>query len=200
MLQEGKRTITIILDCNHPSLSKTQIKDKLGDADAPLFKILLSGEKEWIPVAYTLEIPDSNQIPNYPIPQGQIQFQLQIVLDSEMPGVTFFDAEKLKEKLNVAGTDPVVRIEINTELEYPLAPNNQNTEICSLKRKDRSVGDGVISPYDVFQQLQLVNAQIDVTVCGVKNLIVQNDEGALDINSQIFPFGFYVLKYRALTR
>ncbi len=189
LLQEGKRTITIILDCNHPFLLKDQIENKLKTSPAPIFKIWLSGEKEWIPVTPKVTIPESNQIPNYPSPQGQIQFQVEIVLDIEDPGITFFDSEKLKEKLNVKTSNPVVKIELNEEASILYGANDNTSDGCCLKKKKNGDDKIKASPYTILQELQLVDAQIDVVVCGVKNLIVQNDEGALDINSQIFPFG-----------
>src|SRR5690606_37001398 len=60
---------------------------------------------------------------------------------------------------------------------------------CCLSKAKLEKPNIAISPYHFLQKLKLVDAFIDVTVCGVKNLIVQNDENLQDVNKPIYPFG-----------
>jgi len=43
--------------------------------------------------------------------------------------------------------------------------------------------------YDLMQFFQLKSIEVEVTVIGVKNLIISNDDGPLDASKAFFPFG-----------
>ncbi|MCX2680325.1 hypothetical protein OOZ15_10270 [Galbibacter sp. EGI 63066] len=162
--------------------------------DMPLFKVRFSGEEEWI--EGTPEI----KINNPPFAElsspGEIQFELNITLEADKPAVTFFNEEVLKEKIDLKENFPVVKIELNKDLKIDLTQEDEGTETdedseekCCLKKRREENNLSNISPYHFLQQLKLVNAKIDVNVCGVKNLIVQNDENLQDVNKPIYPFG-----------
>ncbi len=157
------------------------------EEDNALFKIWFSGEKEWISA-----IPEVVKIHKPPTeglaPLGEIQFELLISLPPEAPAIVFYNEENLKEHFDLKDNFPVVKIEVNETLKINCGDSSGGTDPCCLKKQNVG-GNLLVSPYHFLKHLQLVNAQIDVEVCGVKNLIVQNDEGTLDINSQIFPFG-----------
>ncbi|GAA4272692.1 hypothetical protein U6A24_08055 [Aquimarina gracilis] len=158
------------------------------EIETPLFKVWLSGEKEWIPRIPKVK-KNKPQLSTDNVLDWQVQFELDILLSPDDPAVTFYDEEKLKEKLDLKKNLPVLKIEINEEAGILCDPVDDPTNGCYLKHpRDTSV-DLRASAYEILRKLKLVNAEIDVKVCGVKQLIVQNDEGALDINSQMFPFG-----------
>ncbi|MCB0628414.1 MAG: hypothetical protein R2824_18850 [Saprospiraceae bacterium] len=47
----------------------------------------------------------------------------------------------------------------------------------------------IYSIYNDLRCLKITDIQIDVTVCGVRNLVIQDDEDVLDANKPFFPFG-----------
>ncbi|TPN83947.1 hypothetical protein [Aquimarina algicola] len=182
LLQEGERSINIVLDCYHPEKPSTEVIAKFGNDVSSFFKVWLSGADEWIEVLPKVTTPDLDT------DQNKIQFLFEITLSLDMPPVTFYDEEKLKEKINVRQNFPVVKIELNDAVEIDGNFSTNSDPYCFLKREN-SHQNIAISPYDVLQGLQLTDAKITVNVCGVKNIIAHNDDGALDPNSQMFPFG-----------
>ncbi|MBY5956706.1 hypothetical protein KUV50_01070 [Membranicola marinus] len=151
--------------------------------DQPLFKVSLSGEKGWIMVRPKIKILKD------PPTGADIQIEIIFQLAADVPAVVSYNEENLKEKLDLKDTIPAVKIELNENLKVSCPAGDRDEEKCCLKHKPEPSGDIFISPYHFLRKLQITNARIDVDVCGVKNLIVQNDAGTLDINSQIYPFG-----------
>lgn len=157
--------------------------------DNSLFNLWFSGEEEWIPATPTVHIH------NPPVvildPAGQIQFELKITLNPEDPAVVFYDEDVLKENLDLKDRFPLVKIELNEDVKINCEPDPNDEEVednCCLKKRF-SGQDLWISPYHFLKKLQLVNAEISVEVCGVKNLIVQNEENIQDVSKIMFPFG-----------
>ncbi len=169
-----------------------------------LFTISFSGEKEWV-------IPKSDNIESVQInlpaftelsTEGDIQFMFRITLDDNDPKVVFFNEEKLKEKIKLKIPFPLVKIELNPKVKKKLhvftcdqitggpviSKKNDRIECC-LKKDENPFEEQEISPYNFLKGLVLTDAKIDVEVCGVKNLIVQNDENLQDVNKPMFPFG-----------
>lgn len=168
-------------DClnNLESASKT--------IDHPLFRVALSGEKEWISAS-----PEINIIKNpvaAAVQLADLQFSIQFTLPPDTPAVVFYNEENLKEKLDLKKSFPVVKIELNEDLKIPCPTGDRADEKCCLKNEPEPIGNLFISPYDLLQKLVLTDAKIEVTVCGVKDLIVQNDENLQDVNKPIMPFG-----------
>lgn len=165
-------------------LKSSELTEK--ETDYGLFKVWFSGEKEWIPVVPTVQIhlPPSTGL----VPPGQIQFELELELSAEDSAVVFYNEENLKEKFDLKDSFPLVKIELNEEVKINCGDTSDNDDPCCLKRRFDSQ-DLLISPYHFLKKLQLVNAEINVEVCGVKNLIVQNDENLQDVNKPIYPFG-----------
>ncbi len=167
-----------------------------------LFLMTFSGEKDWV-------IPKQEEIEDLVIDlppfsdlntSADLQFVFKLKLKKDDPKVVFFDEEKLKEKIDVNTPFPVVKIELNPaieKLENVLTcddiiggrPKNDDKKDCCLKREKKDVGEISISPYHFLQGIKLVDAKIKVHVCGLKNLIVQNDENLQDVNKPMFPFG-----------
>jgi len=168
-----------------------------------LFNIVFSGEEEWV-------VPKTEKIEELGInvvsleaseTEDEIQFVIEVELEDDDPMVVFFDEEKLGEKIELENPFPLVKIELNPDAKIienafdceRLDENGGNEtnieEKCCLKNRKPPNSEIHISPYDCLKGLTLVDARIDVKVCGVKNLIVQNDENLQDVNKPIMPFG-----------
>lgn len=149
-----------------------------------MFRLLFSGEKEWVPVlmepSVNLQMSITGNDLNAP-------FTLTAVatLTPDQPGVTFFNPENLKEQL---GTDlPVAKFELDPDIKVWVV-NSPGDSTCCLEKA--AEGPGVyVSLWHLFGNIQINSAQIGVKVCGVRNLVVQNDENLQDVNSPIYPFG-----------
>lgn len=191
--------------CNHSSIIKrsqaliagnwdpgfsTQEKTTLTGYFKPqrAFKISFSGEKEWIE-------PDpadiiSIEIINLVAATNQFQFHINVILDTDKPAVSFYNKDKLIEDFGTK--QPLVKIELNDLVKLNVNIGNQNPACC-VERKVGEVNQP-LSLYHFFRNVVLDNSvnnntNITVSVCGLKNFIVQNDENVMDVNATIYPFG-----------
>lgn len=145
-----------------------------------------SGEKEWLEP----DIPSDIVItPNaFPGPNATFTISITSEFGPDRPAITFYDGAKLKEDL---GTSlPLVKIELD-DIMKPDGPRQRQTGGCCLDRPD-FVKQRKISLYHFFRDIIIVNESvpyIKVDVCGLKNLIVQNDESVQNVSSPILPFG-----------
>ena len=142
-----------------------------------IFDIFFSGEQEWI-------IPE-NKLILIEINGLAIDINISIPLSSEIPAISFYQEEILKNNINI--NLPVVKILLNPDCKilcetFPCIPCC-DLEICSPKKILE------ISIYHIFECVTVENTCIEVEVCGIKNVVVQNDENVQDINGEIFPFG-----------
>ena len=151
-----------------------------------IFKFAFSGADEWI------EPSNIRKIRFSPLDNsGQFSIKLRLRLKPEKPAITFYDKGKLKEDFNT--TLPLVKIELDDAIKIFRGFNVPATPCCL--EIDNSTKKRPISFYHFFRNVYLVNdpgvteTQIEVKVCGLKNLIVQNDESVQSINGPIFPFG-----------
>ncbi len=160
-----------------------------------IFDVTFSGEEAWITPKPTNPIEINMETPS----NRRLKISLKVKLDADDPAVVFYDAEKLGEKFQLQTPFPTVKIELNPnvrvkqnifdcdqldEPEQDIDPNR-----CCLKKEPIPVGEIDISPYHFLKPLQLVDTTINVEVCGVKNLIVQNDDNLQDVNKPMLPFG-----------
>lgn len=161
----------------HPDLTPSDHAAIISGLDIRrVFKISLSGEKEWIiPPSFECEI-------THP---GSYILTFVIELNPDIPAVTFFNSEVLEEELDT--TLPLVKIEIDQSVPV-ICPSLLFDPECCLK-KCIPAGEVEISVYEYFKGLKITDSEICVEVCGMKNVIVQNDENVIDINSLIMPFG-----------
>ncbi len=147
-----------------------------------LFHISFSGVSEWLfpePEAVTLVVSTT---------ASGLKLDFNIILDTDFPAIVFYDEENLKEKFDLKDSFPLVKVALNDAIKINCDEASDDLENCCLK-KSPGTNDLFISTYHFLRELQLVNAHIDVNVCGVKNLIVQNDENLQDVNKPIYPFG-----------
>ena len=170
-------------------------------------KVLLSGEKEWIEPKFDPTIASIITITPPPLVGNSFLLKISAVLEADEPAVTFYDKEKLKEDFNT--TLPLAKIELddkvklffnNIELKDIIQKQNEleekeeKVDDCCLLREP-SGDHHAISLYHFFRNVFVIdralneNTRIDVSVCGLKNLIVQNDESVQDVNRPIYPFG-----------
>ncbi|MBX2924701.1 MAG: hypothetical protein KF746_21040 [Chitinophagaceae bacterium] len=144
--------------------------------------ILFSGEKEWIKPSSIDTLKLDNMVT---IGDKGFDLLIKMTLKADRPGVVFFNKETLKEDFNT--TLPLVKIELDPaiKLEYEFKDVDGT---CCLER--RSAITNVVSMYHFFRAARVQNTtEIRVDVCGVKNLVVQNDENVMDVNAPIYPFG-----------
>lgn len=150
---------------------------------APIFEVALSGVEEWIypeNIATILEM-----IPTTQEEKPCLKITLKIELSAETPAVHFFQKEVLLEDYD---TDlPVAKIELSSNIKFTCTSPN-NTPACELERCQESE-EVELSPYHFLRCLSIKNSCIRTTVCGLKNIIVQNDENIQNINELIYPFG-----------
>lgn len=160
------------------------------------FDISFSGEEGWV-------IPKpGNNLTMELTTNGVDNLNLTIVaqLDDDDPAVVFFNGDVLHENLPLEPPSyPAVKIEIDPEVKEKRLVFNCNqlggdgidipNEDCCLKKEPVLEENIRVSVYHYFRNLILQDANINVEVCGVKNLIVQNDENLQDVNKPIMPFG-----------
>ncbi len=156
------------------------------------FKILFSGNEGWIEPSliekfeFTEKTDDASGA-KYPV------INISCTLEADKPPVTFYDNNIHKEDINIQF--PAVKIEINDNVKLKLnhllvkESESGSATACCLLKKD-TLDDKLVSIYHFLRNLVVLDKTIiDVEVCGVKNLIVQNDENLQDVNSPILPFG-----------
>ncbi|MEO1259494.1 MAG: hypothetical protein AAFZ15_11885 [Bacteroidota bacterium] len=150
------------------------------------FKICLSGKEGW------LEVP--NEDITFRLLTGgdplktctsEVEINIIITLKKDFPAVTFSDAEVLGEELGT--THPSMKMELDPE--YQLICESFHFKPCCSLLHCQEGKDIAISAYHFLRHLEIVESCIDVEVCGVKNLIVQNDESVQDVNGLVYPFG-----------
>jgi hypothetical protein len=150
-----------------------------------------SGDKDWIVPA--IENIVSIQLTTTDKNETKCTLNITVNLTADQEAVTFYNKANLKEDFGTS--QPLVKIELDDSLkislEKILSENKslQNTgSNCCLDCKP-VLKCREVSLYHFFRNLVIANATINVTVCGLKNFIVQNDLVVQDVNSPIYPFG-----------
>lgn len=149
------------------------------------FSLLFSGEKEWI--SPSEDIDTSTKFNITPVPNSnRFKFEIIATLHADKGPVVFFNGKNLKEELD---TDlPLVKIELDDHVKLAYAYKGEENGCC-LERKLKD-GEIPFSFYHFFRDVRLLpETRIDVKVCGLKKMVVQNDESIMDVNAPVFPFG-----------
>jgi hypothetical protein len=147
-------------------------------------RIEFSGEKEW--VTPSEEKQGETNISIVKLSSSTFTLKINVTLNAEKPAVTFYNKENLGEDFE---TDlPLVKVQLDDHYKmlFPLVAVNSS---CCLEHgiKETSLQ---ASLYHILKNIKVEkNTKIDVQVCGVKNIVVQNDESLLDVNSPVFLFG-----------
>ncbi len=141
------------------------------------FKVVFSGEKEWIsPTSVIVNIQKSG---------ADYELILTIILEPDLPAITFFDGSTLEEKLDTEL--PLAKIEVDQHVQISCDDEKYDPQCCLEKCKPATTA--LVSVYEYLRGLEITESKIDVSVCGLKNLILQNDENVMDVNGAIYPFG-----------
>jgi len=165
-----------------PSLEDRKI---LSDIFKPTkaLNIAFSGKKNWI-------VPLNPPVITMSPLTASMAFRLMITaeLPSQQEGITFYDEAALKESFETEL--PLLKIEIDDriKLQQDVATAYQQ-ECCEKKSKEQVQP---VSLYHFFRNVKISAAQdtkIEVSVCGLKNFVVQNNESLQNVNGPIYPFG-----------
>lgn len=166
-----------------------------------VFTIRFTGEKEWIEASSIELISMEPNIVDCSDPASPNNFILRIkaTLEADKPAITFFNKDNLKEDYDI--TLPTVRIELNERIKLELDDaelmqkwgGTPSTASCCLDKKNTG-NLHFLSLYYFFRNVKLKEAGanktlIEVKVCGVKNVVVQNDENLLDVNAPLVALG-----------
>lgn len=169
------------------SFAYEKIKEILGKDSQKneFFSLQFSGEEGW----FTPK--DPVKLINLKFDVNPIKLTFEVELASDEPSVSFYDAEVIKENFRLEHPFPVVKIVLNTEVQLECGNDeyleNENIKCC-LKKRDKTE-ELKIALYHFFRHLKIQDVNINVEVCGVKQLVVQNEESLQDVNSPILPFG-----------
>ncbi len=128
-----------------------------------VFKIKLSGEEGWF---YPQEQESSIAIARKA--DYDKVLHIKIVLQSTEPPVFYPGAEFFETDYGHAL--PMMALELNHE---------------SAKRDEEKI----FSLYHDLRCCKIIGASIEVTVCGIRNLLIQDDDGLLDASKPFLPFG-----------
>jgi hypothetical protein len=151
-----------------------------------ILSVAFSGEKEWIFPNADKTIPNEFLDIQIASSSSGVDVIITATLQPDQKAVTFYNAEKLKEDFNT--NLPLVKIELDDKIKL-VAPDDTSADENCCKRNDE-YDDKNVSLYHFFRNLKVLNtSKIDVKVCGVKNLIVQNNENVENINGPIRVFG-----------
>lgn len=163
-------------------------------------RILFSGEKGWIEPSEIIS-PDIpfDAVTFSPLNADKFTIHIKAVLKADKPAVTFYNKEKLKEDFNTE--QPLAKIELNdfvkkifSDLDFKtlVKHTGAGTDCCLYNKNDAAAH--FISLYHFFSDVSMKETvtnktEIKVTVCGLKNFVVQNDEAVQDVNGPVYPFG-----------
>ena len=152
------------------------------------FKVSFSGDKDWI-------LPDRGNLSiGIRSSEKTNHFHLHIsaLLTADQDAVTFYNKTNLKEDFGT--TEPLVKIELDDVLKISLEKILKENKIltntsddCCLDRPSITCGHEV-SLYHFLRNLNIIDTEIEVSVCGLKNFIVQNDEILENVNAPVYPF------------
>lgn len=157
----------------------------LADIFKPIkaLNLLFSGEKQWIIPSEVPTITLGSLAAN-----GDFTIQISVLLLPEQDAVTFYNADVLKEALDT--TMPLVKIELDDRIKWKQElPAGNHVQCCEKNSKDAYQ---LVSLYHFFRNVKISadnQTRIDVSVCGLKNFIVQNDESLQNVNGPVYPFG-----------
>ena len=190
----GKRNSALIQDADWTSASFTTPEITLSETffkPRRVFKISFSGADGWIEPSSIVSLTLDPLILD-PAAATPVLFTLHISVQLEIDkgAVTFYNKEKLKEDFNT--TQPVVKIELDDviKLKHDLSKDVLQKDCC-LERdviKENNIEE--MSFYHFFRNVIIKEGStVNVTVCGLKNFIVQNEENVQDVNAPIYPFG-----------
>jgi hypothetical protein len=188
---EDPITCKPLLTCELTELIKHLLDQEAQKSD--WITVQLSGHKGWFSpksrprAEQGIPIPSSSALISWEQMGETLRLKFVIDLQPDEPEVTFYDADAGKEAFDLEVGFPMAKIELNPEIRL----------VCDNHLAGRDCCLGVLKPpgcvetalYHFFRNLVVKSVQIDVRVCGMKKLVVQNEESLQDVNAPILPFG-----------
>jgi len=152
-----------------------------------IFDVHLSGKDNWIELLKSDQLKTTFHLLNN---HNKVIINLEITLNPEDPAVVFYDQEKLKDKIDLVKPFPLMKVELNSTLQAKCVTGQVFRLDCCLQESNWT-GEYLASVYHFLRYLRIDanETKITVDVCGVKNIVAQNDENIQDVNSPILPFG-----------
>ena len=145
------------------------------------FTLHFSGPEGWYkPEQHPVLIPRK-------LENNDLVLEFNAHLTPDEPAVVFYDAETLQEDFTLKHPYPLVKVELNPKYNY-YCKNDQDASDCCLEYKDQD-REIAIALYNEFKNLTLQDIQIDVEVCELKQLVVQNEINIQSVDELIEPFG-----------
>jgi len=178
-------SVTLTADEYKAKIPTESDRDLLSKVLKPqrIFNVYFSGEEKWI-IPSTINF----YIEPYVADAEIFVLRIEAIILPNQPAVTFYNGQELKEDLGVQL--PTAKVVLNDAIKIRHAnwifPDAGGDDCCLNKEAEKTA----ISFYQLFRDFRIEStSKIDVSVCGVKNLIVQNDENLQDVNKPILPFG-----------
>lgn len=159
LLREGKRTIGIKITAENEWPAGMTPTD---------FKLYFSGEEGWFEPLGAVTLDCAGCGPGAANNDPKV-LCMSVTLESTEPAILFPGADLLEADYGL--TQPMVKLVLNHE-----QARFQN-------------GDETYSRYMYLRDVKVAGIDIQVKVCGLRNLVVQNDSSVLDINKPFMPFG-----------
>lgn len=159
-----------------------------------LFDVQFSGAKGWVVAA----APPTVSLEPTVAGGSEYGLVITVVLDPTLPAVTPYD-KKVLGGVDYATTDPLVMITLDDAIKLTYTSSVTDPECCLEPTADTDVLE--VSGYHFFKHLRIkevttggdaqhtYTTTIVTDVCGMKNVIVQNDQSLMDVNAPIYPFG-----------
>lgn len=162
------------------------------------FTLQFSGEKGWFEpktkpksTNQTFLLPSSSSVVSLNFASSAstktVAITFHAFLGPDEPKVAFYDENAVKEYFKLDRPLPMVKIELNPDIQLA-CENHCGPEQCCLRIPDNR-DPVMMALYQFFRDLTITNVHIEVLVCGMRNLIVQNENSLQDVNSPILPFG-----------
>jgi hypothetical protein len=159
-----------------------------------LFQLQFSGAKGWVaplePPTITLDATVSGG--------SEYGLVFTVVLDPTLPAVTPYD-KKVLGGVDYATEDPLVMILLDDAIKLVYTSSVTDPDCCLEPTEASDVLE--VSGYHFFKHLRIKEAttqgdalhtwstSIVTDICGMKNVIVQNDQSLMDVNAPMYPFG-----------
>jgi hypothetical protein len=161
-----------------------------------LFTVSFSGEKAWI----TPEKLDMELVSPPDAAAGSFLWHMEAQIGTGQGAIAFYNGATLGEDFNT--TDPLVKIQLNDAIKWEFPKNAAAQASVSCMQQQTDTCGQQMSAYGFFRHIALQSStsttqgttqgartKIQVTVCGVTSLVVQNDDNVLDGNKNFAPFG-----------
>jgi len=157
----------------------------LADIFKPIkaLNVSFSGEKGWLIPRAPATISMTNIASD-----NTFEINIKVILSPDEEAIKNYNDDILKEGFD--SVLPLLKIDFDDRIKLNKDIKSDNVDSCCLKTiTDKNQ---LLSLYQFFRNITFSESKetkIDVRVCGLKNLIVQNSESLQNVNGPIYPFG-----------